>query len=75
MSELGRSTVLNPSPSSRDPPAPPRGPGGAGLLEVLEYVEEHTRSPAIGEQLLAVLRRIASGECVTRADVGNGSLK
>jgi hypothetical protein len=43
--------------------------------EILEYVEKHTRSPAIREQLLAVLRRIASGECVTWADVRNSSLK
>jgi len=43
--------------------------------EILEYVERHTRSPAIREQLLAVLRRIASGECVTWADVRSSSLK
>jgi hypothetical protein len=43
--------------------------------EILEYVEKHTRSPAVREQLLAVLRRIASGECVTWADVRSSSLK
>ena len=43
--------------------------------EVLDYVEKHTRSPAVREHLLAVLRRIASGECVTWADIRGTSLK
>jgi len=43
--------------------------------EVLDYVERHTRSPAVREQLLAVLSRIASGDCVTWADVRGTSLK
>jgi len=43
--------------------------------EVLDYVEKHTRSPAVREQLLAVLKRIASGECVTWADIRSTSLK
>ncbi|MEM1749364.1 MAG: hypothetical protein QXO91_07225 [Desulfurococcaceae archaeon] len=44
-------------------------------LKVVEYVEKHLRSPAMREQMMSLLNRIALGECVTWREVANTSVK
>ncbi len=43
--------------------------------KIMEYLEKHVRSPTIMEQAVAFLQRIASGECVTWAEINKTSAK
>ncbi|MEM1893514.1 MAG: hypothetical protein QXV95_07985 [Sulfolobales archaeon] len=49
---------------------------GSGISpKVAEYVEKYLRSPAVREQMMFLLNRIALGECVTWSEVASTSVK
>ncbi|MEM3988764.1 MAG: hypothetical protein QXZ22_09260 [Sulfolobales archaeon] len=43
--------------------------------KVAEYVKKYLRSPAMREQMMFLLNRIALGECVTWSEVASTSIK